>query len=303
MKDIENIITEIYYDVDEFCKAFEDYCIKNILSSDKVNKVFPKCMMSLSEVITITILFHHSGTRCFKWFYAKDVCGKNLREYFPNRLSYGRFVEVMQYAILPLLVYTLKYKCGDSTGISYIDSTFLEACHLRREYSHKVFKGIAGKGKGSTGWHYGFKLHLIINEKGEIISFCLTAGNVDDRNMDVINHLCKEISGKLFGDRGYVSKKLFEYLYENKGIELITKLKKNMKNKLMNIEDKILLRKRLVIESVNDFLKNICYIEHSRHRSEINFYINVISGLAAYSFLEKLPSLHLREKMGLNSGN
>jgi hypothetical protein len=301
MKDLRDIITEIYCDVDDFCKGFEEYCIKHILADEKVKKVYPKCLMSLSEVMTIVIMFHHSGSRCFKWFYFRDVCGDRYGEYFPKQLSYNRFVEVMQYALLPLLVYTLKYRCGESTGISFIDSTFLDVCHLKRGYSHKVSKGIVKKGKGSTGWHYGFKLHLIINESGEIISFCLTSGNVDDRNIDVINHLCKEISGKLFGDRGYISQKLFDHLYE-KSIQLVTKIKKKMKNKLMNIEDKILLRKRAIIESVNDFLKNICYIEHSRHRSEANFYVNLVSGLAAYSFLEKRPNLHLREREGLNSG-
>ena len=140
------------------------------------------------------------------------------------------------------------------------------------------------------GWFYGFKLHLIINDKGEILSFCLTSGNVDDRNEAVMDSLTKEIFGKLFADRGYISQKLFEKLLE-KDITLVTRAKKNMKNKLMNLYDRLMLRKRTVIESVNDFLKNICDIEHSRHRSIINFLVNLVSALAAYSLLPKKPSI------------
>ena len=140
------------------------------------------------------------------------------------------------------------------------------------------------------GWFYGFKLHLIINEEGEILSFCLTSGNVDDRNEAVTDSLTKEIFGKLFADRGYISQKLFEKLLK-RDITLITRAKKNMKNKLMNLYDRLMLRKRTVIESVNDFLKNICDIEHSRHRSITNFLVNLVSALAAYSFLPKKPSI------------
>ncbi len=140
------------------------------------------------------------------------------------------------------------------------------------------------------GWFYGFKLHLIINDKGEILSFCLTSGNVDDKNEAVMDSLTKEIFGKLFADRGYISQKLFEKLLE-RDITLVTRAKKNMKNKLMNLYDRLMLRKRTVIESVNDFLKNTCNIEHSRHRSITNFLVNLVSALAAYSFLPKKPSI------------
>jgi len=286
----EMTIIRIYSDVDEFCKVFQEYWRAHLLTDNNHPKDFPRCSMSLSEVMTIVIFFHLSGYRCFKWFYLQYVC-KHLRPYFPKLLSYNRFVEVMQSCLIPLLLYTLKFKVGKPTGISFIDSTTLDVCHNRRIYSHKVFDGLAQRGKSSTGWFYGFKLHLVINEKGELLSFCLTAGNVDDRNIEVIDKLCRELYGKLFADRGYISGKLFEYLFK-RGIQLITKIKKNMKNKLMDFTDKLLLRKRAIIESVNDFLKNICQIEHSRHRSVANFLVNLVSGLAAYCFLPKKPSLN-----------
>jgi len=194
----------------------------------------------------------------------------------------------------------MKQCFGKCSGISFWDSTPLEVCDPRRINSHKVFEGVAKRGYSSTGWFYGFKLHIAINDQGEIIAFCLTSGNVNDKDWNVISKLSKEMYGKVFADKGYLSAALFEKLYAN-GIQLITKLKKNMKNRIMDIHDKILLRKRAVIECVNDFLKNICQIEHSRHRSIANFIVNVIAGLVAYSFIPKKPSLHINRVHSLLS--
>ncbi|RMC93974.1 IS982 family transposase [Clostridium autoethanogenum] len=241
--------------------------------------------------MTITIYFHLSGYRTFKTYYKEHV-STVLKPYFPKLVSYNRFVELMQEVLIPLLLYMMKFRTGKCTGISFIDSTTLDVCNNMRIYSHKLFKGIAECGKSSTGWFYGFKLHLVVNDKGEILSFYLTPGNVDDRDLNVIKNLTKELFGKLFGDRGYLSQKISDILYP-KGIHLIIKLRKNIKNKLMLVEDKILLRKRAVIETINDHLKNICQIEHSRHRSVSNFMVNTVSGLIAYSFLPKKPALKL----------
>jgi hypothetical protein len=187
----------------------------------------------------------------------------------------------------------LKTCClGTCTGISFIDSTPLRACHIKRERSNKVFKGIATKGQCSIGWFFGLKLHLIINDKGEILDFMLTQGNVDDREPLKNNKFHKKVFGKLVGDKGYLCKNLFEQLFID-GIHLITKIRKNMKNSLMHIHDKILIRKRGIIETVNDELKNICQVEHTRHRSFDNFLTNLLSGLIAYSFFPKKPSLNL----------
>jgi hypothetical protein len=285
----EDSITRIYCDVDDFCKTLKRYCKSHFLPNEQAQKWFPASRMSLSEVMTITLLFHLSGYRCFKWYYQRHVCAQ-MRGYFPNPVSYNRFVELQSCSLLPLFLYTQGFRRGKPTGIGFIDSTALKVCHNRRIYSHKVFKMCAARGKNSVGWFYGFKLHLVINDRGEICSFFLTPGNIDDRNMDVINHLCRDLWGKLFGDRGYISKALFEHLF-GQGIQLITRLRKNMKNVLMDVNDKLLLRKRAVIESVNDFLKNICQVEHSRHRSVINFLVNLLAALAAYSFLPHKPSI------------
>jgi len=282
-------LTAIFCDIDDFCIEYERYCKTYMLPNEPYK--LPKTSMHLSEIMTIVVFFHLSHYREFKWYYLEFICGQ-MADCFTRLVSYNRFVEIMQGAAAPLTLYLMKHSLGKCSGINYLDSTPLEVCDPRRIHSHKVFHSLAARGKSSTGWFFGFKLHIAINDKGEIIAFCLTSGNVDDRDWSVISRLTKEMFGKVFADKGYLSAPLFEKLY-SRGIQLITKLKKNMKNKLMDVTDKILLRKRAIIECVNDFLKNICQIEHSRHRSTTNFFVNVISGLVAYSFLPKKPSLNI----------
>jgi len=193
---------------------------------------------------------------------------------------------------MPLAVFLKACCLGKCTGISFIDSTPIRACHIRREKQNRVFKGLATKGQCSIGWFFGFKLHLIINDKGEILDFMLTQGNVDDREPLKNKSFHKKVFGKLFGDKGYISQTLFEQLFID-GIHLITKIRKNMKNSLMQIKDKIILRKRALIETVNDELKNVCQVEHTRHRGFNNFIANLLSGLIAYSFFPKKPSINI----------
>jgi hypothetical protein len=288
---MEQQITELYCQVDDFCKAYDLYAQSHYLTSGTVKESQPKCAMSLSEVMTITIWFHLSRHRTFKSYYTQYV-STILRPYFPKQLSYNRFVELMSSLVAPMALYLMNRALGKCSGISFVDSTTLVVCRNQRIHSHKVFDGLAARGKTSMGWFYGFKLHLVINDKGEIISFVLTPGNTSDCDKNVMTKLTRDLTGRLFGDKGYLSKALFEELFQ-RGITLITKLKKNMKNKLMHMDDKLLLRKRAIIESVNDFLKNICYIEHSRHRSPKNFLVNFLACLAAYSCLPTRPSLHL----------
>ncbi|MEH2175132.1 MAG: IS982 family transposase [Nostoc sp.] len=248
--------------------------------------------------MTIAIAFHGSGYKTFKEFYTLHVL-QSWRGAFPNLVSYTRFVELMPSLrdaarrCLMLLCCFLHTITGEITGISFIDSTPINVCHNCRAHAHKVFKGLVKWGKNSVGWHNGSKLHLIINDQGELLAFKLTPANVDDRKP--VPEMTQDLIGKLFGDRGYVSQKLFEELYE-RGLELITKSKKNMKNRLVKLIDKILLRKRAVIESVNDHLKNMCQIEHSRHRSVFNFLVNLMAGLAAYTYLPKKPSIDIYPK-------
>lgn len=285
-------LTEIFCIVDDFCIEFEKAKSGHVIAKDSNKKSRNrKFSLSDSEVITILIFFHVGQFRHLKHFYINYVT-VHLKKEFPQTVSYNRFVELQRKAAIPMAV-LLKTCClGACTGISFIDSTPLRACHIKRERSNKVFKGIATKGQCSIGWFFGLKLHLIINDKGEILDFMLTQGNVDDREPLRDKKFHEKVFGKLVGDKGYICKNLFEQLFIN-GIHLVTKIRKNMKNSLMHIHDKILLRKRGLIESVNDELKNICQIEHTRHRSFENFLTNLLSGLIAYSFFPKKPSLNI----------
>jgi hypothetical protein len=181
----------------------------------------------------------------------------------------------------------LKLICfGQCTGITFIDSTKVAVCKNRRIKRNRVFKDIATVGKSTMGWFYGFKLHLVVNDMGELLNFCITPANVDDRNWSVIQPLCTQLFGKLYGDKGYISASLCKLLFED-GLHLVTDIKNNIKNRLITVRDKIIQRKRSVIETINNELKNICKIEHSQHRSPVNFLINLFAGLAAYSFFEE----------------
>ncbi len=283
-------LIEIYYFADEFCKEF-DKTMEARQIDDGSTKKRRKRLSTLNdaEIITILVAFHLGAYRNLKHFYTQHV-QIHMKQEFPQTVSYNRFVELQQKVLLPMTLFLRVMRAGSNTGISFIDSTPIRVCKNKRIYNHKVFKDIAQRGKSTMGYFFGFKLHIVVNDKGEIIEFMITPGNVDDRDpLKNVNFL-KKLKGKLFADKGYVSQTLFEILFLG-GIQLVTGLRRNMKNQLMSMNDKILLRKRSVIETINDELKNMCQIEHSRHRSFTNFIANLISGLLAYSYFPKKPSI------------
>lgn len=287
---MNNSILPLFSDIDDFCQTFEPTFKTKQLESRTVQR-HRHATLALSEVMTIIVWFQQSSYRNFKHYYQKEVC-KHLRQEFPRLVSYTRFVELIPSALVPLCFY-LQTRKGKTSGIAFIDSLPLAVCHNRRIHSHKVFAKVAERGKSSVDWFYGFKLHLIVNDQGEFLAFHLTAGNVDDRKP--VPKLATGLYGKLFGDRGYISKSLQEVLSQQ-NLQLVTKIKKNLKNRFLTVFDQIMLRKRALIETINDQLKNICQIEHTRHRSTVNFLVNVIAALIAYTFKEKLPSLNIRVK-------
>jgi hypothetical protein len=278
-------VTEIFYLIDEFCIQFKAATLSHTLGN--APKRTPA--LSQSEVITMMVLFHYGSFRNMKHFYVHYV-QQHLTSEFPRTVSYNRFVELMQSAALPMALFLKTCCMGECTGISYVDSTPIRVCKNKRVKRNKVFKDTATVGKSTMGWFFGFKLHLIVNDKGEVLNFVITQGNVDDREPLKNERFVEAVKGKLYGDKGYISKELTQLLFID-GIQLITGIRNNMKNCLMELKDKILLRKRSVIETINDELKNICQVEHSRHRSFENFITNLVSGLIAYSFFPKKPAI------------
>lgn len=278
-------VSEIYYLVDEFCIEFNQSIKKHTLGNEPKRKP----TMSCSEVITIMVMFHTGGFRNIKHFY-KFYIKVHRMDLFPDTVSYNRFVELMQAATLPMSIFLKTCCMGEGTGISFIDSTPIRVCKNKRIKRNKVFDGLAQVGKSTMGYFFGFKLHIVINDKGELLNFVITPGNTDDREPLKNKRFIQALRGKIFGDKGYLSKELTQLLFLD-GLHLITSIRNNMKNVLMELKDKILLRKRSIIETVNDELKNICQIEHSRHRSFENFISNLIAGLIAYSFFPKKPAI------------
>lgn len=283
-------ILPLFCDIDDFCLLFEPRWHRHLLTNGLRRRRKPSAL-ALSEVLTILALFHCSGYRDFKTFYTQQVL-KQMAGAFPRLVSYSRFVELQREALVPLWCY-LHTRFGACTGIAFVDATTLKVCHNLRIPQHKVFWDSARRGQSSMGWFYGFKLHLVINDCGELLGCYLTPGNVDDRRP--VPQMVKDLWGRLFGDKGYISQALAALL-SAQDLRLVTKLRKNMKNRLLSLSDKLLLRKRALIETVNDQLKNISQIEHTRHRSLWNFLGNVAAGLIAYSWREKKPSLNISVK-------
>ncbi|TOL43200.1 IS982 family transposase, partial [Vibrio parahaemolyticus] len=278
-----------------FCQAFLPQWQRLQLENGE-RKRNRKGRMSESEIMTIIIAFHMSHQRDFKNFYLGIIHRYHKRE-FPTLLSYTRFLEVMPSVLVPLSSFFPHVK-GEPTGIEFIDSTSIKVCHNLRIPRHKVFKGTAARGKGTMGWFYGFKLHIITNHLGDIVAAKLTSANTDDRKP--VRELSKGLLDKLYADKGYISKALTEDLKED-GITLITTHRKNMKPKVLAAWDRAMLSKRFIIETINDQLKNISQIEHSRHRSLHGFMLNLLGGLIAYCLKPEKPSLNITstEKSGL----
>ena len=242
-----------------------------------------------SPTLIILIAFQRHGYRTFKGYYQRHV-----QEYwasaFPGLVSYQRFVDWIPSALIPLCVY-LKSCFGSCTGISFMDATSLRVCHNRRISQHRVLRNLAAHSKTSVGWFFGFKLHLVINHQGELLDCTVTPGNTDDRKPAA--QLLRGCFGKVFADKGYVSKALAQQLWESQRIQFFAKPRRNMKNSLMLEGDKLLARKRTLIETVIGQLKTLCQIEHSRHRSPVNCFVHLMAGLVAYCHQPRKPSLAL----------
>ena len=275
----------LYCMINDFCKSFEPWYKKQLLADGEIRRNRP-CRLSLSEILTILIAYHQSGMVCFKYFYLDLL--ENHTNLFPGLVHYDRFVKLMSRSF-PALVCLLKSLEGQVTEYLFIDSTPMAVCHNLRERRHKVFKELAAKGKTSTGWFFGLKLHMIFNTNGEIVRLTITPGNINDRTP--VPNMVKGIVAKLIGDKGYLSKKLFEKLFDQ-GVTLITKIKRNMKNSLMEMADKLMSIRRSFVETIFSSMKSLNTLVHHRHRSSINAFVHLFAGLINYQIRSDKPSLN-----------
>lgn len=290
----EDKVIEIFCKIDDMTIIFKDFEAKNCLfNSDYIPTRKPQ--LADSEIITILVLYHQSGYKTFKDFYTRFVL-RALKSYFPKIVSYDRFLTLMKRVFMTIMG-IIQFLCLNMSrnGLYFVDATKLPVCHNRRIKRNRVFDGIARSGKTSMGWFFGFKLHLVCNELGELVSFKITSGNIADNNHETLKFLFKSIQGKVFGDKGYLTK-LKEYFLE-KGLNVIARYKdkmyKKLKNNLAPKEDFLFASKRGIIETINDILKNNCDIWHTRHRSPVNAIIHLIAGLIAYQLRDKKPTIVL----------
>jgi hypothetical protein len=275
--DIIHQLTSIFCEIDDFCKEIDKYCQHKLLPIEYSTMRGPKCGLTVSEIMTILIMFQMIGYRNFKTFYCGYLTAY-WRQYFPELPSYNRFIELTRRAIFPLVIFT-QLKSGKRTGIYYIDGSCLPVCHLKRQHMHKTFKEIAKFGRTSVGWFFGVKLHLVINNFGQLIAFKITRGNRADSQEAY--SLLKTLKGFAFGDKGYIGKSLFEELLKN-GLKLITRKRKNMKAEKLSHSEQQLLNQRGLIETVIGYLKCHYQVWHTRHRSIINAFTHLMAALAAY---------------------
>jgi Transposase DDE domain len=279
-------ITALYCCLADFCQVFEDWETHRLIPSPTTRQRSGK--LSRPEMLFIVVLFHLSPYKNFKTVYLYGI-GHQHRACFGGLPHYDRFVSLMPRLFVPLMV-LLHSLSGEQTGVYFAASSKLAVCHNRRIDRHRVFDGLAARGKTSMGWFYGLKLHFVINHKGQIMALKITPGNTADST--VLNEIAKHLSGKLYADKGYISRELFTKLWQ-RGLHLITGIRRNMRNYLMPLADKLMLRKRFVIETVLDILKCDMGLEHSRHRSVINAMVHVLSCLVAYAVRPGKPSIAL----------
>ncbi|PIR38569.1 MAG: hypothetical protein COV35_06510 [Alphaproteobacteria bacterium CG11_big_fil_rev_8_21_14_0_20_39_49] len=277
-------ITTLFVCLDDFCKLYESLTKSKILPLGKSRQ--RQGYLSLSEMLLIEIWYHFSHYKNFKYFYIHDILGRHCDKF--NKLPcYDRFIALKKQLFMPLTL-LLHSLGGEETGIYFADSTPLKVCHNKRINNHKVFEGLAARGKSTMGWFFGFKLHIVINHKGQIMAVKITPGNADDRA--ALSDMVKYLRGKCYADKGYIGKKIFEKLWGH-GLHLITGIRRNMKNHLMPFIDKVLLRKRFVIETIFGVMKTDFNLEHSRHRSPINAFVSILACLVAYTYKTDKPKI------------
>ncbi len=235
---------------------------------------------------------HHPGYKNFQYYFQRLV-EPGMKTYFPRLISYQRFIHLIPRQI-PLLHVVSKCLClfNKRTGCYFADSKKLPVSYNRRIHSHRVFANIARRGISSNGWYYGLKLHLVINEMEQVMTYLITPASVSDNNETVLRRLLKGLRGKCYEDKGYLSK-LFAEFYEQ-GLHLVTKIRKNMTNILMDLKDKVRLKKRGLNKSVNDIFMSVLDIDHSRHRSPANALVHTMAGLLAYHFYDGKPSVFIK---------
>ena len=289
-------IVEVFCEVDDFCKAFLPQWEASLLATGGAAPRGPEPGLSPSEIITLLLVLHSSGFKHLKSFY-HGFAEPLLRGHFPGMPCYEHFVALQKSVFVPL-VFFLHSHLGTKTGLYYIDSTALPVCDTHRLNRHKVFAGLAQRGKTSVGWFFGFKLNLVFNNCHEIVALKLTPGNVHDTTP--VPALTRGLIGKLFGDKGYIGQKLAQDLLR-RGLTLFTRVRRNMKSLPLSLQDKALLNARNMAETIIGHIKEFSSLNLSRHRSVINAFVHIIAAITAYQINPFKPKLNLQPRYQLET--
>lgn len=278
--------------IDDFCKRFLSKWTKSLIGKSGI--IDRKDCLKTSEIITILILFNSSNILYFKSFYLANF--DTLKKYFPKISSYNRFVLLQKKAFIPLMAFSrFLMRFARKNDVYFIDSTSIPVCRNQRIKKHKIFKDFAERGKTSMGWFFGFKLHIIINERGKLINLQVSKGNIHDTKP--VKELAKGLKGYLIGDKGYLSKTLKEDLFKEQDLQLITRIRKDMKPQIMPLQSSFYLQKRGIIETIIGHLKDFKHLVSSKYRSTTNFFINIFSSITAYQLEERKPNLGLKLRL------
>ena len=275
--DRDHQLLTLFCELDDFCQELRKAENAHLIEGTSTKKRGPEKALSTSEIMTILVMFHEVRYRDFKTFYSYVV--KYWSSYFTHLPSYSCFINRIKEVMLPLTLFA-QLRSGKRTGIYYIDSSCLPVCHLKRSKRHRTFNQIAQYGKTSVGWFFGLKLHLVINDKGQLMAFKITQGNRHDGKAG--ESLLKNLNGLAFGDKGYIGKEVLKRLLEQ-GLKLITRQRKNMKKVPISHYEKQLLNQRGLVETVFNHLKFHYQIWHTRHRSVMNALTHLVAGLVAYT--------------------
>jgi hypothetical protein len=285
-------LTKLYCFIDDFIKTLMKLPTGEVIAKGWKGKRGPERRLSLQEVITLNIMRFYIKVNDLKAFHR--LASQSYREYFPKLPNYENFLKASNKS-LPAFVVLLWYLLFLNRGMKYggiffMDSTALSVCDNHYISSHKVAKGFAARGKTTKGWFYGFKLHGVCDAMGNLLQVAFTSGNVNDSLM--VEKLTEMLDGLYVADAGYLLKaETFKALFE-KHKRVMAAARKNMK-RLMTAEQKVLLRKRSIIETTWDVLKERFELVYHLARKMDGLFRHYCSSLI--SFLLQ-PLLHMDNK-------
>ncbi len=281
-------IIKIFCDVDDSCKEFVRMRVgRPQLAAPGTRRGSRTPSLSEREIITIALLFHFGTYRNFKEYYLNFIRGEK-HGFFPAAVSYNRFLELLPRVLVPLARFL------GTRGPGGVHGHRLRRLHHDPRLPQRSAlqqPGLRRGGHGRAGFD-GVDARLqappALQRPGEIVRFALTGANARDLDPGVWALFARGLRGHVFADRGYIFAGLSQRL-RAQGVRLVTGVCRNMKNRLLPLWEKEMLRKRAIIETINDLLKNTAQIAHTRHRSAGNFTINLLSALGAYCYFDNKP--------------